>query len=148
MVLPLIFLETKTNTIMEKYLVSIEFRYSDKPDSEGRGSSKSKEITIGVYDDFDEACKNGNSLLENLETKFKLHTFPDGRKVSKERFSKNGGAFNSKKTLITELAYLRTPFAFFAKITTLKYDDIDDTLNDILDATKRFKEYCLTSKFN
>ena len=35
---------------MEKYLVRIEFRYSDAPETEDGCTSKSKEVTIGVYD--------------------------------------------------------------------------------------------------
>ena len=53
---------------------------------------KNKMITIGVYDTFDDACKNGNNLLEVLESKFELHQYPDGTKASKERFSKNLGS--------------------------------------------------------
>jgi hypothetical protein len=32
---------------MEKYLVTIEFRYSDAPEYEGRSTSKNKTLTIG-----------------------------------------------------------------------------------------------------
>ena len=42
---------------MEKYLVAIEFRYSDAPKFEDRGTSNSKTITIGVYDRIDEAIE-------------------------------------------------------------------------------------------
>lgn len=126
---------------MEKYLVTIEFRYSDAPPEGYNYTSHTKTITIGVYDDFDEACVHGNKLMETMESKFKLHVFPDGKIAKKERFSKNGGCFGSKKDLITNLAYLSTPFSFFAKITTLKYSDIDDTINDVVMAGNRYKEY-------
>ena len=108
--------------------------------------SRSKKVTIGVYNDFDEACLNGNDLLQILEGKFELHQFPDGRKSSKERFSKNGGCFGSKKSLITNLAYLRTPFKFYAKIDTLKHDPINEAINDVLDSVKRYKAYRLTDE--
>lgn len=127
--------------MMEKYLLTIEFRYSDAPKYEGDSTAKSKTITIGVYHDFDDACKDGNKLMENLESKFQLHKFPDGRMAAKERFSKNGGCFGGKKSLITQLAYLRTPFEFYAKIDTLKYDNIDNVINDVVTATKRHREY-------
>lgn len=126
---------------MEKFLVTIEFRYSDAPRYEDDCTSKNKEITIGVYDDFDEACKCGNELMEKLESKFKLHKFPDGREAKRERFSKNGGCFGYKHDLITNLAYLKTPFQFYAKITTLRYGVIDDIINDVVCATKRYREY-------
>lgn len=128
---------------MEKYLVRIEFRYSDAPETEDRYSSKNKMVTIGVYDTFEDACRNGNNLLETLESKFELHQFPDGRKASKERFSKNGGSFGSKKTLVTNSAYLKTPFDFYVKIETLKYNPIDEVIEDVVSASKRYRKYKL-----
>ena len=127
---------------MEKYLVTIEFRYSDAPETEDeRSTSKTKMVTIGIYDTFEDACQNGNNLLEVLESKFELHQFPDGRKASKERFSKNGGCFGSKNTLVTNLAYLKTPFEFYAKIETLKYNPIDEVVKNVVSASKRYRNY-------
>ena len=126
---------------MEKYLVRIEFRYSDAPETEDGYSSKNKMVTIGVYDTFEEACQNGNNLLEVLESKFELHQYPDGSKASKERFSKNGGCFGSKKTLVTNLAYLKTPFEFYAKIETLEYNPIDEIIENVVRASKRYINY-------
>lgn len=130
---------------MEKYLVKIEFRYSDAPKTEDRSTSKNKIVTIGVYDTFEDACRNGNNLLETLESKFKLHQFPDGSKASKERFSKNGGCFGSANTLATNLAYLKTPFEFYAKIETLKYDPIDEAIEDVVSSSKRYRGYKLSA---
>lgn len=129
---------------MEKYLVTIEFRYSDAPKYDDDLTCKNKTVTIGVYDDYDEACVYGNKLMENLESKFKLHKFPNGLEAKQERFSKNGGCFGTKHNLITNLAYLKTPFEFYAKITTLKYDAIDDVINDVVGACKRYREYKLS----
>ena len=126
---------------MEKYLVKIEFRYSCVPKTDYDYPSKNKMVTIGVYDTFEEACRNGNSLLEVLESKFELHTFPNGSKASKERFSKNGGCFGSKNTLVSNLAYLSTPFNFYAKIDTLKYDDIDEVIDDVVNSVEEYKIY-------
>jgi len=131
----------------EKHLVTIEFRYSDAPRHEEDYTSRTKKVTIGVYDDFDEACKNGNALLEKLEGKFDLHVFPNGKgKAQKERFSKNGGCFGSKKNLITNLAYLKTPFDFFAKITTLKYDSIDESIDEVVESVKRYRDYKISEE--
>lgn len=126
---------------MEKYLVRIEFRYSDAPESEDSSTSRNKEVTIGVYDTFEDACKNGNNLLETLESKFELHQFPEGKKAPKERFSKTGGCFGNKKNLVTNLAYLKTPFEFYASIETLKYDSIDEAINNVIDSSKRYRSY-------
>lgn len=130
-------------TIMksEKYLVTIEFRYSDAPKTEDGCTLQSKTVTIGVYDNFDEACLKGNALLEKLESKFDIHTFPNGSKAKKNRFSKNGGCFGSKKDLVTNLAYLKTPFEFYAKIKTLKYSSIDESIDEVVESVKRYKSY-------
>lgn len=128
---------------MKKELVTIEFRYRDVPKGEWDSGHPSKTITIGVFDTLDEAITEGNKALEVLESKFNLHEFPNGTKAKKERFSKNGGCFGSANKLITNLAYLKTPFAFYAKITTLNYNDVDQTINEVLEATKRYKDYKL-----
>ena len=126
---------------MEKYLVRIGFRYSDAPETEDGTTSKNKMVTIGVYNTFKDACQNGNNLLEVLESKFELHQFPDGRKASKERFSKNGGCFGGKKNLVSSLAYLKTPFEFYAKIETLEYSPIDEVIENVVSASKRYINY-------
>lgn len=107
-------------------------------------TSRNEVVTIGVYDTFEDACKHGNDLLEFLESKFELHQFPNGSTASKERFSKNGGCFGSKKTLVTDLAYLQTPFEFYAKIETLKYNPIDEVIEDVISASKRYRNYKLS----
>lgn len=118
---------------MKKYLVTIEFRYTSKREySSGGNMSVNKTITIGVYDDFDIAISEGNKQMEILESKFKIHTFPQGDEAKRERFSKNGGSFNSPKTLISNLAYLKTPFSFYAKIDILHYEDTAQTIEDVL----------------
>ena len=127
---------------MEKYLVTIEFRYLGIPKNEFHSSSMNKKVTIGIFDEFEDAWKGGNKILELLESKFKLHVFPNGKgEAKKERFSKNGGAFGSKNNLITDLAYLKTPFSFFAKITTLKLDSVEESIDEVLSSVKNYKEF-------
>ena len=80
--------------------------------------------------------------MEKLESLFDLHVFPNGKGTAKkERFSKNGGIFGGKKNLISNSAYLKTPFTFYARINTLRYEDIDESIDDVLNAIKRFKVY-------
>jgi len=124
---------------MKKELVTIEFRYRDKPKGEWDSGHPSKTITIGVFDTFEEAIIEGNKALEILEKKFKLHVFPN--KVEAKKFSKSGGCFGSPNKLVTDMAYLQTPFSFFAKIQTLKHDDVEQTIIEVLEANKRYKEY-------
>jgi len=122
---------------MTKELLTIEFRYSDVAKGEHDSDYKTKRITIGVYDTLDEAIVEGNKALEVFEKHFKLN--PNWN--TKDRFSKNGGCFGEPKRLITALAYLQTPFDFYAKITKLTYGDVDETIGEVLGAVKRYNEY-------
>ena len=122
---------------MEKFLVTIEFRYNDEPNRFG-STSKDKVVTVGVYDTFDEAAKQGNSVLETLEGKFPLHVFPGGHKAARERFSANGGSFGSKKALVTNLAYLKTPFDFYAQIVTLHHTPVSEAIDDVMASVQRY----------
>jgi hypothetical protein len=118
---------------MEKYLVTIEFRYSSPPTHEYSGFFRIKKVTIGVFDEIKDACKEGNKQLEILETHFQLNPH---RKI-RERLNPNsiGGL------LITDLGYLMTPFEFFLKVETLHFVSIEDTINNVMDCVKKYKEF-------
>ena len=123
--------------VKTKELLTIEFRYHDKPKGACGSGSQTKTITIGVFDTFDEAIVEGNKALEVFEKHFKLNTAWN----RKDRFSKNGGCFGLAERLITPLAYLETPFDFYAKITQLKYNDVEETIVEVLEAGKRYRAY-------
>ncbi len=131
---------------MTKELVTIEFRYNDKPKGDWDSKSQTKTITIGVFDTLDEAIVEGNKALEIFEKHFKLHAFPNGKIANKDRFSKNGGCFGSANRLISSLAYLQCPFDFYAKIEKLTYGDVEETILEVLEANKRYKEYKLSEQ--
>lgn len=122
---------------MIKHLITIEFRYKGISKGEWDSEHKSKTITLGVYDTIEEAILEGNKALEIFEKHFKLNTHWN----VKDRFSKNGGCFGNSKTLITNLAYLQTPFEFYAKITKLDYLDVEETITNVLDSIKEYKNY-------
>ena len=122
---------------MTKELVTIEFRYRDKPQSEDFSGHEMKTITIGVFDTLEEAIVEGNKALEIFEKHFKLNAAWN----KKDRFGKNNGCFGTANRLITPLAYLQCPFDFYAKITKLTYADVEQTILDVLEAGKRYKEY-------
>lgn len=131
---------------MTKELVIIEFRYHDKPKYDRDSGSATKKITVGVFDTLDEAIVEGNKALEVFEKHFQIHKFPNGSEAKKDRFGKNNGCFGSANRLITQLAYLKTPFSFYAKIEKLTYGDLEQTILDVLDATKRYREYKLSEQ--
>ena len=89
---------------MIKYLVTLEYRYNEKPNSLG-GTYRSKIDTIGVFDEIEKAIINGNNILIELEKHFKLN----------QNYNRKSRLSEDKK-LITNLGYLITPFDFFLKI--------------------------------
>lgn len=124
-----------------KYLVQIEFRYNDKNPMKDDYHYVNKMLTVGIYDTPEEAYEKGNKVLEKLEFNFDRHKFPQGHYAPKERFSKNGGAFGSEKNLITNMAYLKTPFQFFAKITKLHFLDLEETTKEAVEGCKRYRDF-------
>lgn len=125
-------------TTTEKHLVTIEFRYTTKfinEYKETENKSKNKTITIGLFDTLEEAIIEGNKSLEVLESHFPLHTYPSGDKAKKNRFCKNY-IFGQPNKLVTNLAYLKTPFEFFAKIQTLYYANTNDAILSVLSELK------------
>jgi hypothetical protein len=122
---------------MKKYLVTIDFKYTIKAKNEDDTDRyKTKKITVGIFEDFDLAISQGNEVLKILENHFKIHKFPNGTDASKERFGKNSGCFGYPKTLVTNLAYLKTPFAFYANIETLNCENVEETILSVLEDLK------------
>ena len=122
---------------MRKYLVTIRFTYNDAPKDDFFSGYTQKTITIGVYDTENEAITNGNKALEVFEKRFPLNPHWN----VKERFSKNGGPFGDPKHFVTNTAWIITPFALSANITVLDYMDVEATINNVLEAQKRYKKY-------
>lgn len=122
---------------MRKYLVTIKLTYNDAPEDEFLSGYTQKTITIGVYGTENEAIINGNKALEKFEKRFPLNPHWN----VKERFSKNGGPIGEPKYFITNTAWITTPFSLVAEITVLEYMDVEETINNVLDAQKRYKKY-------
>ena len=118
-----------------KELVTIEFRFHDAPKVKGDGGSRTKKITIGIFNSLEEAIIQGNKALEVFDKHFKLNPYYN----RKDRFSKNGGCFGEACRLISPLGYLQCPFDFYAKITRLEYSDVEQTITEVLEATERYK---------
>lgn len=122
---------------MNKYLVTIEFRYIGKPlNEDGNQQYISKVSTIGVFETRDEANEAGNGVLIELEKQFPLNKHWN----RKERFSNSGGCFGSPQDLISDSAYLQTPFQFFAKVTKLNYGYVNDY---VAEAVATINEYTI-----
>ena len=115
---------------MDKYLVTLEFRYNDAPTGSRGYSSRITTVTVGVFDNIETACDEGNKQLEILEAKFELN--PNW--MVKERLS-------PRNRLVTNIAYLRTPFDFYAQVTTLRYLNTEETIENVLTSIERYKNY-------
>jgi hypothetical protein len=117
-----------------KYLVDLELRYIDEPRDDGDYPDYvSKTITVGIYDTYEEAVQAGNVMLETeLESKFPLN---------KNYNKKNRFGETYTKYLISDLAYLTTPFSFFAHIKKLQISPIGEAVDEALNAERRYKEW-------
>ena len=114
---------------MEKFLVTLEYRYKDSPNIFD-SIYKEKINTIGVFENIKDAIASGNNVLIELEKHFKLN----------EHYNKKERLTEDKK-LITNLGYLKTSFDFYLKIQTLKYNDFNESLQDVLKSVNNYNEY-------
>lgn len=114
---------------MDKFLLTIEFRYHVVPKYDSDLYDKSDVVTIGVYDSFDEAIDNGNEVLKMLSDNFKFYG---------SKFGKNNGPFGSPTMLVCSA--FKYP-EVFCKITKLKYFDIKQTMNNALNSEKEYREW-------
>jgi hypothetical protein len=116
------------------YLVDLELRYTDQPrDDNGYPDQVSKTITVGIYNTYEEAVQAGNIMLETeLESRFPLN---------KNYMKKNRFGETYTKYLISDLAYLTTPFSFFARIKKLEISSISEAVDGALNAEIRYKEW-------
>ena len=118
---------------MRKELLTIEFRYLDAPKFEHDTTWKSKTITIGVFDTLEEAISEGNKVLSVLSKTFEVR--------AEDRFGLNNGSFGSSKRLVTNCCYPTNGVQYFAKITPLKYDNLNETVEESFKAFEKYKKY-------
>lgn len=115
---------------MTKELLTIEFRYHDAPKSFYDCEYKTKIITIGIFDTLDEAIEGGNKVLSVLSKNFEVR--------ADDKFKKNY-LFGAPKRLVTNCCYPTKGVQYFAKITSLKFEDLNETIKETFDAFKRYK---------
>lgn len=123
---------TVNKTGMQKELLTIEFRYHDRPNPAGFGEWPDKTITIGVFDTLEEAVEEGNKTIKVLSKYFEVR--PDDK--FKMKF-----LFGAPKRLVTNTCYPTNGVQYFANITTLKFDNLEDTIAETFAAFERYKEY-------
>lgn len=117
---------------MKKYLLTFEIRrpYNDKT------------VSLGMYDTYEDACNVGNEFLRLMESRFPLHVFPNGD-TKKERFGYYDlEEYQCKHNIVSNLAYLQTPFIFYAKIETInfvEFNEINGIIDDVLNKQQKAK---------
>jgi hypothetical protein len=116
------------------YLVDLELRYTDKPrNGNDYADHVSKTITVGIFDTYEEAVQAGNAMLEaELESRFPLN---------KNYMKKNRFGENYTKYLISDLAYLTTPFSFFSHIKKLELGSVGAAIEEAVKAVNRYREW-------
>jgi len=117
-----------------KELLTIEFRYYDKPVNNDMAGYMTKTSTIGVFDTLEEAVIAGNNALKELSSTFELR--------SKDKFEING-LVGSPKRLVTNTCYPTKGIEYFAKITKLYFAGIVETVRETLNAFERYKTFKL-----
>lgn len=115
-----------------KELLTIEFRYNDKPIDRDDYEYKCKTITIGVFDTLEEAINEGNKKLNDLSKSFEVR--------ADDKF-KLHHLFGNPKRLVTNTCYTTNGIQYFAKITPLKFDDLADIVNETFKASDRYKAF-------
>lgn len=116
----------------KKELLTVEFRYNDKPADLDHCEYKSRTITIGVFDTLEEAIDMGNHTLDILSKVFEVR--------SDDKFKLNH-LFGSPNRLVTNTCYSTREVQYFAKITLLKFDDLKETVNEAFRASERHINY-------
>ena len=105
------------NNVKKEYLLRVEFRYHKMPISDIASDSVFKKMTIGVYDNVEDAVNNGNLTLNKIKAK--------GLTV-RENFKVKG--FMGRHTDLVTNCCGNDKIKYFVTITTLTYDDIDEVI--------------------
>lgn len=118
-------------------LLTIEFRYMDAPENVSLAGCKTKIITIGVFDTILEAVNIGNNMLAILSQHFQ---------VRKDDKFKVEGLFGYPNRLVSNCCYPTRGISYFAKITKLNFDGLQESVTDVFNARDRFDEYNRNNK--
>lgn len=122
---------------MEKHVLTIEFRYNDKPRGEWDSVHQTKKITIGIYENLEEAIHEGNDRLKLLSKFYQVR--PDDKFKVK-------GLFGNPTTLVTNTCYPTKGIQYFAKIEKLVFGDLESMIKETFSAFGRYKAHDLAEK--
>ena len=112
--------------MLKKELLTVEFKYVS-----GR-KYRDEVITLGIYNTIDDAVESGNNVINELSKYFTIK--------EEDRFSTDGICGRPNR-LVTNVCYPSQRISFFAKITPLILDDLNNTVERIFKAADRFDKY-------
>ena len=106
---------------MKNFIVTVEYRYGDYTQ---------EKQTLGIFEDISDAINCGNDFCIVLENKYPLNPNYNIKR-----------RFNKSTLTMGNLAYIKTPFAFYAKIEKLRYFETEQLLNNIEKSITEYEEY-------
>lgn len=111
---------------MKKYLLTFEFRYESVPVHEDAGGHKTKTVTVGIYDNIEDAVVHGNNALQSVSPLFDIR---DKFKVK--------GLWGLPDKLVTN-TFTKDRVHFFAKITVLDFSNLQAIATTAIKERKDF----------
>ena len=115
---------------MEK--LEIELRYMDAYTDLSDDLYKSKIGFVGLYEKIEDAIEAGNTILSILSDRgFEIR---DGDKF------KLHGLFGNPDRLVSNSCY-RSEITYYAKITNIGSNRIEDAISNALEGLERYKQY-------
>lgn len=117
---------------MEKFMLQVELRYGTVPKKEYHPEHVCEYTTIGVYDTFQEAIKEGNRVLNEIISKHSLSV--------RDGFGEHNGPFRSATTLVTNCC-THERVQYFAQITPLKFLDLDERIKFAFESQRKHDEW-------
>lgn len=115
---------------MEK--LEIEFRYTDSNKNRDDYIIRNRFVTIGLFDTIEEAVIKGNEALKLLSDKGFEVRVTDRFKVK--------GLFGNPNRLVSNTVY-NDKVTYFAKITNLSTNNINDIIEEAFKGCTRYNEY-------
>ena len=109
---------------MKKQLLTIEFRYDSVPKYKKFGGYTTKIVTIGIFDTLNDAINSGNDCLKVLSNRFE---------VRKDDIFSLTTSLGIPGTMVTNCCYPTNGVQYFAKITSLNFDNLEDKINEIFE---------------
>ena len=116
--------------VKKQYLLRVEFRYHVVPKSDVSSESTFRKLTIGVYDNLEDAIDNGNATLNKIKA--------NGLQV-RDCFKLND--FLGRHTDLVTNCCSNDHVHYFVTIRTLTYDDINEIIGNVKSEDDKWRKW-------